>query len=134
MGESKTHQILKQVALRWVQRTGCVVFACEVNWGFVGTVDVAELWKLVNSQRLDFVYYIIADRVDTDDLPPIFGILDENGRIVRKARRRQRVQTLGARLADFERFARVCSWRAYGHVIRQEQEQMEFSMVPDRSA
>jgi len=93
-----------------------------------------KLWKLVNSQRLDFVYYIIADRVDTDDLPPIFGILDENGRIVRKARRRQRVQTLGARLADFERFARVCSWRAYGHVIRQEQEQMEFSMVPDRSA
>ena len=152
--ESTKHKILKQVALRWVQKNGCVAFACEVMWGFVGIADVVgikangdvylveakvsnsdmrsdakrKFWKLETSNRIDFVYYIIADFVSIGELPLFIGVLDGNGRVSRKAQRRQRGKTLTEKAEDFERIARACSWRAYGYVIRHEKEQLEFAL------
>lgn len=161
MAESLAHKTLKQVALRWVQRTGCVAFACEIGWAMIGIADVAgikangdvyiveakisnsdmrsdmkntrrnvsKIYRITNSRSVDFVYYIVADDVKIPDMFPAFiGLLDSTGRIKRNAKRRQRAHKDQAMLNDFGRFARKCSWRAYGHVLRHEQEQLEFSI------
>jgi len=152
--ESVDHHRLKQVALRWLQNTGCVAFCCELSWGWVGIVDAAGIkasgdvyiveakisnsdlkadykrrkaYKIRASRRIDFVYYILADGVDRTLLQdPSIGILNQYGRVLRNAKRRQRQKTLEVKCADFERFARSLSWRAYKHVIREEKEQLEF--------
>lgn len=166
MAEGRVHKMLKQVALRWVQRTGCVAFACEVSYALIGIVDVAgikdngdvyiveakasnsdmrsdarrrpmryyprekesKLDRIERSQYVDFVYYIISDGVDVDCLPSFIGILDQSGRVRRNAKRRNRPRGSEVKFRDFSRFARACSWRAYGHVINHEQEQTEFSL------
>lgn len=155
MSESREHHQLKQVALRWVQNTGCVAFAYEVRFLF-GIVDVAgikrsgdiyiveaktttadmrndakrrKLWKMENFRNeVDFIYYIVSDGVDTSLLDTSIGILDETGRNRRNAKRRQRTRTPKTHFDNFYKFAKVCSWRAYGHVIRGEKEQFEFSL------
>lgn len=153
--ESKKHKQLKQVALRWLQRTGCVVFATEVSFGFLGIVDVAGLkssgdvyiveaktttadlrndgrrrknWKLMNTRDVDFIYYIVSDDVNTSSLDDGIGILDENGRVVKKAKRRHTNKNYTTKERNAMRFAKSLSWRMYGHVIRQEKEQIEFSL------
>lgn len=159
--ENHKHKLLKQVALRWVQQTGCVVFACEVRWRFCGIVDVlgikasgdvyiveakdsqadlmsdykrGKLWKLEQSAGFDFLYYIVSDCVDAVSLPTWIGIIDENGRIRRKAARRKLSKTHIKKEKNFEKMARCLSWRAYGKVIRHEQEQPEFSLVGQKGA
>lgn len=156
MAEGRKHHVLKQVALRWVQSTGCVAFGCEINWGWIGIVDVVgmktngdvyiieakassadmradtkrgKLYRLENSTRIDFVYYCVADGVKTDHLPGFIGVLDEHGRVRRKAKRRSRPHNIETRLDNFSRMARALSWRAYGRVINGEQEQQEFSLI-----
>lgn len=159
--ESVAHKILKQVGLRWIQGVGCVAFACEMGYGFIGIVDVAgiksngdvyiveakasssdmqsdmkdkgrrspKIYRIQNSTGVDFVYYIIADAVVIPDgFPSFIGIIDESGRVQKRATRRARPHTSQLTAEDFGRFARVCSWRAYGHVIRHEREQLEFSL------
>ena len=161
MAESKTHKTLKQIALRWVQSVGCVAFACEMSFAYIGIVDVAgikangdiyiveakafnsdmrsdmkfarrrppKIDRIQNSSAIDFVYYIVADAVEIPDgFPDFIGVLDESGRVRKRAIRRARPRTAQRTAHDFGRFARVCSWRAYGHVIRHEQEQLEFSI------
>jgi len=153
--ESRKHRQLKQIALRWVQNTGCIAFACEVSFGYIGIADVAgikkngdiyiveakisnadmksdikrrKFWKLENvSAPIDFVYYIVADGVDTSVLDTSIGILDENGRKQRNARRRDRKRPADL-TKDFEKFARTCSWRAYGRIINGQKEQLEFNI------
>lgn len=157
MSESYLHHKLKQVGLRWVRSVGCVAFACEVRWGWMGIADVIgvkengdvylveakastsdlrsdakagkKLYKLQNSKDIDFVYYIITTGVNTDVLPIWIGLLDEHGRVQRRAKRLDRSRTPAIRLCHMGRIARACSWRAYGHVIRHEQEQPEFSLL-----
>jgi hypothetical protein len=43
MAESHKHKLLKQVAMRWLQSTGCVAFAFEVSFYSIGIVDVMGL-------------------------------------------------------------------------------------------
>ena len=153
--EGKTHKQLKQVALRWVQGVGCVVFACEVSWGWIGVVDVlgikangdvymleakasnadmrsdlkrGKLYKIENTRNVDFVYYIVADKVSVSGLPEFIGIIDQYGRVKRRAVRRDRNSDMKQRLDEMGRMARACSWRAYGHIIKGEKEQIEFSL------
>ena len=160
--EGRVHKQLKQVALRWVQSTGCVAFCCEMRWDWIGIVDVAgiktsgdiyiieakasnadmrsdvrsqrfripKIERIEASSKVDFIYYIVADGVDTSELPPFIGLRDINGRVRRNARRRNRPPSnTEDKLEMFSKFARACSWRAYGNVIRGEQEQMEFSLT-----
>lgn len=162
MAEGRTHKILKQVALRWVQQTGCVAFVCEMSIGYIGIVDVAgikangdvyiveakasnadmrsdmkdshrrasKIYRITHSSMVDFVYYILADAVNTPGgLPDFIGILDQNGRVRRKAKRRERLHNAQIKFDDFNRFARTASWRAYGSVINGESEQMEFTLT-----
>ena len=89
----------------------------------------SKLDRIERSCRIDFVYYIVADGVDTDCLPTFIGILDQNGRVRRNAKRRDQPHGDAQKLRDFSKFARACSWRAYGHVINHEQEQTEFSFI-----
>lgn len=161
MAESYKHKQLKQVALRWLQGTGCVAFACEISFPFMivdacgvksnGDVYVVES-KISNSdfksdfkphgfnqmskiqhfemgRSIDFIYYIVGDNVDISMLPRFIGLLDESGRVKRNARRQLRVKTDKTKLDTFTKIAKACSWRAYGHVIRHEQEQLEFSLI-----
>ena len=155
--ESREHKMLKQVALRWVRKTGCCVFTCEISWAKIGIVDVAgvkengdvyiveakasnadmradvkrnKIYKFLSSRSIDFVYYIVEDGVKTDGLPATIGILDSCGRVCRRAQRnRESGHSIESRLATFSKFARALSWRAYGHVINHEQEQREFSLM-----
>ena len=162
MAEGRTHKILKQVALRWVQKTGCVAFVCEMSIDYIRTCDVAgikangdvyiveakastadmrsdtkdsrrnvsKVYRLLHSTLIDFAYYIIADGVVIpDDFPDFIGILDQNGRVRRKAKRRERVHNERVKFDDFSRFARTASWRAYRSVIAGECEQHEFSLM-----
>jgi len=174
--ENHKHKLLKQVALRWVQKTGCVVFATEVQWHFCGIPDAvgmkadggvyiveakdttsdlrsdfkprgwrgvkpyvmedglvigSKLWKFKISYDYDFLYYIVSDCVDTSMLPKWVGIIDERGRVRRNAKRRQKSRTEKNRTKNFETMARKLSWKAFGHVIRGEQEQPEFSLTKE---
>lgn len=153
--ESRKHKLLKQVGLRWIQSTGCVAFACEVRWGFCGIVDACgvkangdvyiveakastadlrsdvngrKIYRIQQSRDVDFVYYIVANHVDFSILPTWVGILNQHGIVRRKAQRRKQANTI-TKAAAFEKLARALSWRAYGHVIRHEQEQLEFSIL-----
>ncbi len=162
MAEGRTHKILKQVGLRWIQKTGCVAFVCEMSIGFIGIVDVAGIkkngdvyiieakastsdmlsdtkdsrrniaktYRITHSSMVDFVYYILSDEVKIpDDFPDFIGILDQNGRVRHKPKRRDRVHNAQIKFDDFSRFARTASWRAYGKVVFHEQEQTEFSLM-----
>lgn len=166
VAEGRKHRILKQVAMRWVQGTGCVAWAFEVSMLFVGIVDVygikangdvyiveakasqadfkndlvphgfnhlSKTARLEHSTRFDFVYYIVADGVDPTGLPAFVGLLNEMGRVKRNASRRPRAHNLESRLDSFSKIARACSWRAYGHIIRGESEQMNFSLFDEVS-
>lgn len=161
VAEGIKHKLLKQVGLRWIQGVGCVAFACEMRYDFIGIVDVAgikangdvyiveakasssdmrsdmkdkgrrspKIYRIQNCSVVDFVYYIVADTVTVPDhFPDFIGIIDESGRVQKRATRRVRPRTSQLTAEDLGRFARVCSWRAYGHVIRHEQEQLEFSI------
>jgi len=161
--ESTKHKLLKQVAIRWLQGTGCVAWATEVRWYFCGIPDamgikakgdvyvveakdttadlrsdfkpkgyaitMTKSWKLQQTRDVDFVYYIVSDGVDTARLPAWIGILDENGRVRRNAKRRGDSRTAKNKAANFELIARKLSWRTYGYVIRGEQKQEEFSLT-----
>jgi hypothetical protein len=165
MAESIKHKQLKQIALRWIQQTGCVAFACEVSLHPLGTVDVygvkakgdvyiveakafqsdlnadlrpkirygfrdlSKMDRIEITRTVDFIYYIISDGLDISNLPEFIGILSESGRIRRNAKRRPRQQTDKTKMDAFVKVAKACSWRAYGHVIRHEQEQLEFSIM-----
>lgn len=159
--ESREHRLLKQVALRWLQQTGCVAFACEVSFDFIGIVDAAGIKSCgdvyvveakisqrdfdgdfrrkarrldkhsrfrLSTKAFDFLYYVVADGIDTSKLDTSIGILDATGRVQRRCKRRDRLKTPEGKCKDFCRFASACSWRAYGHVIRHEQQQLEFSL------
>lgn len=150
--ESIEHHRLKQIALRWLQRNGCVAFACEVTWSFLGIIDAAGIkrggdvylveakvstsdlkadskrrksWKMSVWKSYDFMYYIISDVVDASLIDDWIGILDQHGRVQRKAKRQSRSGTRDT-YKDLCTIASACSWRAYGHVIREEKEQLEF--------
>jgi hypothetical protein len=157
MAESSKHKLLKHTALRWLQKTGCVAFACEMSYATIGIVDASgiktngdvyiveakasnrdmrsdtrprpmryyprkkesKIDRIRRSPHVDFVYYIVADGVDTA-LPPFIGIIDESGRVRRKAKRRNRRRGSDVKFRDFSKFARACSWKAYGDVIHGE--------------
>jgi hypothetical protein len=84
--------------------------------------------RLVSTQQVDFIYYIIADGVDFDGLDTSIGIIDEYGRVVRRAKRKHTSKTDRMRRNEAMIFAKALSWRTYGHVIRREKQQYEFSM------
>ena len=65
--ENHKHKLLKQVALRWVQSTGCVVFVCEVCWYWCGIPDVLGIKK--NGD-----VYIVEAKDTTADLRSDFKI------------------------------------------------------------
>ena len=92
--------------------------------------NVSKIYRITHSNMVDFVYYIVADEVKIpDDFPDFIGILDQNGRVRRNAKRRERTHNAQVELKDFNRFARTASWRAYGSVINGEAEQREFSLM-----
>jgi len=169
MAESHKHLLLKQVAMRWLQSTGCVAWVFEVSFYDIGIVDVcglkkggdvyvveakisnsdlkndfkgtgrrhgfkysklSKIYKYEVSKQVDFIYYITADGVDTSDLPTFIGLLDESGRIKRRAgRRRPKEKSDKEVMQSFRRVAKALSWRKYKHVINHEQEQIEFSLI-----
>lgn len=161
MAESHKHKLLKQVGMRWAQSVGCVAFAFEVSYSFIGIVDVMgvktngdvyvieakisasdfrsdfkekryrmpKIERFEKSSKVDFVYYIVADGIDTGCLPAFIGILNEHGRVIRRAKRRDRVRTDKTKLDSFLLIAKALSWRKYGYVILHEQEQLEFSLM-----
>ncbi len=89
---------------------------------------LSKLDKYQTSRKVDFIYYIVADGVNTVELPTFIGVLSEAGVVVRRAKRRVRAKTEKARLDSFIKIAKALSWRKYGHVINHEQEQLEFSI------
>lgn len=60
MAESIEHKKLKQVAMRWLQKTGCVAWAFEVSFSHIGIVDVMGLKKDGN------IYIVEAKRSNSD--------------------------------------------------------------------
>jgi len=85
--------------------------------------------KLESSRDVDFVYYILSDWVDSRVLPEWIGIIDEHGRVQRRAKRREISRTRQNKAKNFDVMARKLSWLHYGWVIRGEQEQKEFSLL-----
>ena len=85
--------------------------------------------KLESSRDVDFVYYILSDWVDSRVLPEWIGIIDEHGRVQRRAKRREISRTGQNRAKNFEAMARKLSWLHYGWVLNGEQEQKEFSLL-----
>jgi len=156
MAESHKHLLLKQVAMRWLQSTGCVAWVFEVSFYDIGIVDVcglkkggdtyvieakvstsdlrndfkSKIYKYERSKQIDFIYYIVADGVDTSNLPMFIGLLNESGKVTRKASRRRPKQKSDKEvMQSFRRVAKALSWRKYKHVINHEQEQIEFSLI-----
>lgn len=168
MAESKKHRILKHIAMRWLQGTGCVAWAFEVSFPFIGIVDVmglkesgdvyiveakvsrsdlrsdmreyaygyggkysklSKLGKYEASSKVDFIYYIVADGIDTSVLPTFVGLLDESGRVKRRAQRRRTGHSDGDKLASFVKISKALAWRKYGHVIKHEVEQLEYCLM-----
>jgi hypothetical protein len=90
---------------------------------------LSKIGKYESSSQVDFVYYIVADGVDTSQLPAFIGILTEAGVVARRAKRRLRAKTEKKKLDSFIKIAKALSWRKYGYVINHEQEQLEFSLL-----
>ena len=86
-------------------------------------------YKLEVSKDIDFVYYILTDGVDASVLPEWIGIIDENGRVQRRAKRKGISSTGQKKSENFEVMARKLSWLHYGWVLNGEQEQKEFSLL-----
>ena len=89
---------------------------------------LSKLCRLEQSRDIDFVYYIVSDRVDTNLLPKWVGVIDESGRVKRRAKRHES-RTSSRKEQNYHTLAARLSWVAYGNVIRHEQEQPEFSLT-----
>lgn len=96
-----------------------------------GIHGLPKITRFEYNHAYDFVYYILGHGIDYSELPGFIGILSESGGVLRRASRRPRVHTDAQYLQSFVKIAKACSWRAYGHVIRGESEQLEFALMED---
>jgi len=77
--------------------------------------ESCEECKLVKDDQgdtgIDFYYVIVADGVRWDDVYPLFGIINENGKVVRKATRMRRTGDAKQLIINV---AHVLVYKAYG--------------------
>jgi len=148
MAEGEEHKNLKNQAIRWLYKNGCIAFAQEFLFDDLGVADVCGIkrngdayWIEAKASQedfnsrsekakrrrfrerqeefsyvVDFIYYIIADGLSTEDLPDFIGIMDKSGKVIRRAKRLTNTKSEDE-LERFIKFAHICSLRAYKDVL-----------------